>query len=73
MDQEEIKKLQEADPQYSELIKTMKRRNKTVNGDFSLDPQRVLYKGVQYHGKEFMALIVSKGLQNMCYLRAIID
>ena len=42
----------------------MKMRNKTVKGDFSLDPQEVLYEKVQDHGNEFKVLIVSKILQN---------
>ena len=41
-------------------------------GDFSLDPQVVLYKKIQDHGKEIKALIVPKALQK-CYLRVTID
>ena len=56
LDQEEIKKLQQADRQYSELTKNMKTKNETIRGDFSLDSQGVLYKEVQDHGKGFKAL-----------------
>ena len=50
--QEEIKKLQGTDPHYSELLKNMKMRIKTIKGNYSLDPPGVLYKKVQDHGKE---------------------
>ena len=45
--QEDIKSLQQEDPQYSEMIKNMKTRNKTFSGEFSLNPQGVLYKNIK--------------------------
>ena len=38
-------------------------RNETIKGGNSLDPQGVLYKNVQDHGKELMVLIVPMTLQ----------
>ena len=47
----------------------MTKHNKIVSGDFSLDPQGVLYKKGKGHDKEFIALIVVKPLQKyMLYL-----
>ena len=43
LDHDEIKKFQQENSQYSYIIKNIrKKNNKTVSGNFSLDPKRVL-------------------------------
>ena len=63
LDQKGIKGLQQKDPQYSKVIKNMKKNSKTVSEEFGLY-QIVLYKKIQHHGKEFTVLIVPKALKN---------
>ena len=43
----------------------MKVKNKTVRGDFNVDPHGVLYKKTQDHGNAFNALILPKVFQKL--------
>ena len=69
---EEIRKLQEADPQYAKLIENMKPKNKMSKQDYSLDLHGALYKKIKDHGKEFILMIVPKTIQKYYFMKELI-
>ena len=48
-DSEEMRKLQEADPQYAQLIKNVELKNETSKEEYSLDPCGTLCKEMKHH------------------------
>ena len=60
IDQEEIRKLQEAVLHHAKLVKNIKLRNEIAKREYRSDSHGLLCNKVQDHGKEFSALTVPK-------------
>ena len=45
------------------MIRKFEDKNETISADFSLGPQGVLHKIIQYHQKEFKEVIAMKALR----------
>ena len=69
LNQEEIKRLQQEDPQYAKVIKTRKQKMKLSVQISVVDFQRVLYKKIWDYGKEFTALICTQTTLKICAAR----
>ena len=62
----EVRSLQQESPHHSKLIKVMKKSNKTVSADFSLNSQAILSMKTRDHEKEFTAFLVPQTPSEMC-------